>query len=78
VFAETALQNEQVVVAREFRLVDRQGKTHAALKFSPSSGPSLAMIDESGNVRAALGLEKDETPFLGMLGKNGRPIWKAP
>lgn len=78
VFAETALQNEQVVVAREFRLVDRQGKTRAALKFSPSSGPSLAMIDESGKARAALGLLGDGTPFLGMLDKNGQSLWKAP
>lgn len=78
VFAETAQQNEKVVVAGEFRLVDKQGKTHAVLKFSPSSGPSLAMIDESGRARAALGLLGDGTPFFGMLDKNGEPLWKAP
>jgi hypothetical protein len=78
VFAETAQQNEQVVVAREFRLVDKRGKTRAVLRFSPGGGPSLAMIDENGKVRAAFGLVKDGTPFLGMLDKNGQPFWRAP
>jgi len=78
VFAEMAKQNEQVVAAREFRLVDKRGKTRAVLRFFSSHGPSLAMIDESGRVRAALGLVKDGGPFLGMLDKNGEPIWKAP
>lgn len=78
VFAETAQQNEQVVVAREFRLVDKRGKTRAVLRFSPIGGASLAMLDASGKVRAAFGLVKDGTPFLGMLDKNGQPFWKAP
>lgn len=78
VFAETAWQNAQVVVAGEFRLVDKGGKTCALLRFCPNNGPTLAIIDEGGNVRAAFGLEKDGTPFLGMLGKEKEPIWKAP
>jgi|GEM_PF-1268952 len=78
VFAETAQQNEQVVVAREFRLVDKRGKTRAVLRFSPIGGARLAMLDASAKVRAAFGLVKDGTPFLGMLDKNGQPFWKAP
>ena len=78
IFAQAARQDEQVVVAGEFGLVDKQGKTRAVLKFSPGTGPILAMIDEGDNVRAALGLVKDGSPFLGMLDQNGEHIWKAP
>ena len=66
----------EVIRAKKFAVVDKDGKPRAFLSLAPSGEPSLALFDQNGKTRAALGLVEGE-PHLGLLDQNGKVIWKA-
>ncbi len=63
---------QKVLCAQEFRLVDQNGKTLAALEMR-ENGPGLAILDQSGNDRAVLAVSSDGIPALGLMDKDGKP-----
>lgn len=53
---EPAKSEAKAITAEEFRLVDKAGKTRAALTFSSDGEPYLALLDGNDNQRVWLGI----------------------
>ncbi len=56
---EPAGEVPAVVSAKEFRLIDQQGHTRAALSFNDEGQPVLTMRDEFDTARVRVGISKD-------------------
>ncbi len=63
----------EVVKARNFLLVDENGKTRAALEMIGDES-SLVLSDKSGKERATLKVDNDFGPDLRMLDENGKTL----
>jgi len=50
----TRAQDQDVQVAREFRLVDAEGRLRATLGFGETGGPGITFFDRTGQPRAML------------------------
>jgi len=64
-------QNQRVVEAEEFRLVDESGELRAMLKLVEGK-PVLDFYDEKGVLRAVLGMVVEGLPGLGLYDENGK------
>lgn len=74
-FAKKASGRPPVVSAREFRLVDDDGKTRARLHLIPKvGGSSLTLMDEEGRKRLELSLNAKGEPRLTFKDPEGRDI----
>lgn len=62
-------QHEKVIIAQEFRLVDKDGKTLGRFGLSEVGGPRLVLSDENGLPRAMLSLSSGN-PVLSLHGKD--------
>ncbi len=63
--AEKSSQHEKAFVAREFHLVDTDGKTRAIFGFTSQVGqPGLWLIDNNGKTRVSLILDPKQQPAL--------------
>ena len=60
-----------IIRARSFELVDKDGKLRAGLGLSDYGGPSLFLYDKNGKNRAGLGLA-DGVPILMIRDKDGK------
>jgi len=56
---EPAGEVPAVVSAKEFRLIDRQGRTRAALSFNDEGQPFLQMRDEFETERVRVGISRE-------------------
>jgi hypothetical protein len=56
---EPAREVPAVVSAKEFRLIDRQGHTRAALSFNEDGQPFLQMRDEFDTERVRVGISRE-------------------
>ncbi len=65
------------VVAREFKLVDSEGRVRAELGI-PFGEPVLFLYDRAGKPRAWLTLDSQGNPRLMFVDKNDAPLWQAP
>ena len=65
----TPPSDNQIISARQFSVVDEQGRTRAALSAG-KGGPALTLLDVNGKYRAVLGLG-DDGPLLSMIGSHG-------
>ncbi len=63
-------RGRKIVEAEGFRLVDKEGKTRAALGLGNDGYPSLRLYDAAGVGRAELHLGDNGTPSLTLLGDN--------
>jgi hypothetical protein len=64
-FAQKAPLHQQIIVAKEFRLVDEQEKTRAILGLTSQVGqPGLWLRDKNGRVRVSLILDPKQQPAL--------------
>ncbi|MBU4272302.1 MAG: hypothetical protein KKE86_14320 [Planctomycetes bacterium] len=61
----------EIVTAREFRLVDAQGRLRAKL-VTDKEGSGLVLADEKGQARASLAV-KEEGPWLVLIDEKGKP-----
>ncbi|GBC92882.1 hypothetical protein HRbin15_01359 [bacterium HR15] len=68
---------QESVVAREFKLVDRDGNVRAELSI-PFGDPVLFLYDRTGKPRAWLTLDREGNPRMMFVDKNDMPIWQAP
>src|SRR5438128_222844 len=59
----------KVVMAEEFRLVDKEGNTRAVLELDDKGDPHLGFFDKKDKLRASLALH-DGQSFLELLDKN--------
>lgn len=82
--AEEKAQSQRVLVAREFRLVDDNGKTIAVLGGRPGKAPFLPILPdlrfygEDGELRIFVGLMPGDKPIISLSGAGREVIWKAP
>ncbi|UCG11081.1 MAG: hypothetical protein JSU72_10975 [Deltaproteobacteria bacterium] len=74
----------QKVVAREFRLVDDNGKTIAILGGRPGKepflpiAPDLRFYGKDGELRILVGLMPGDNPVIVLSDADRDVIWKAP
>ncbi|MEN3002488.1 MAG: hypothetical protein ABDI19_11690 [Armatimonadota bacterium] len=68
---------QESVVAREFKLVDREGNVRAELSL-PFGEPVLFLYDRSGKPRAWLTLDREGNPRMMFVDAKDMPIWQAP
>lgn len=68
---------QESVVAREFKLVDRDGNVRAELSI-PFGDPVLFLYDRAGKPRAWLTLDREGNPRIMFVDKNDAPVWQAP
>lgn len=61
----------KVLTAQEFRLVDKDGKTRAALAVKADGSPGLLLYDGDGKVRAALRVRSDGSAALSLHDPDG-------
>lgn len=62
--------SSEVVTAREFRLVDKDGNTRIAMSIDDNNEPGIRLYDRSGQVRAQLDTWQ-QTPSLILNGPDG-------
>ncbi|MFA5032550.1 MAG: hypothetical protein WC614_05975 [bacterium] len=70
-FCGAKTSNNKVIEAQEFRVVDRNGKSHAILGILRDGNPELVFWDENGQNRAALYIT-DGVPGLTLRDENGK------
>ncbi len=63
---------QQVVTAREFRLVDQSGNSRATLQTNMYGMPQLMLWDQRQQPRAVLALQSDGSPQFDLVGTDGR------
>jgi len=84
VLAEEKSQAQRVLVAREFRLVDDNGKTIAILGGRPGKepflpiAPDLRFYGRNGELRIFVGLMPGDKPVIVLSDAGREVIWKAP
>ncbi|UCE83012.1 MAG: hypothetical protein JSV47_00240 [Deltaproteobacteria bacterium] len=82
--AQESFQPEEFVSAREFRLVDENGKTLAVLGGHPGKEPflpiepALRFYDQDGELLLLLGLVPGNKPKLALFNGHGKIIWETP
>ncbi len=67
----------EVVKARQFQLVDTEGRVRAELGL-PFGEPTLFLYDKEGRPRAWLTLERDGNPRIMFVDKDDQSLWQAP
>lgn len=67
-----AAAEPQIVRASRFELVDRSGRTVAALGRNQTGEVVLTFDGAGGRELAAFGLHHDRSPFLNLMGKDGK------
>jgi hypothetical protein len=84
VLARESFQPEEFVSAKEFRLVDANGKTLAILGGHPGKEPflpiepALRFYDNNGELVVLLGLVPRNRPKLALFDGHGKTIWETP
>jgi hypothetical protein len=84
VLARESFQPEEFVSAKEFRLVDANGKTLAILGGHPGKEPflpiepALRFYDNNGELVVLLGLVPSNKPKLALFDGHGKTIWETP
>lgn len=84
VLARESFQPEEFVSAKEFRLVDANGKTLAVLGGHPGKEPflpiepALRFYDNNGELVVLLGLVPSNKPKLALFDGHGKTIWETP
>ena len=84
VLARESFQPNEFVSAKEFRLVDANGKTLAVLGGHPGKEPflpiepALRFYDNSGELVVLLGLVPGNKPKLALFDGHGKIIWETP
>jgi hypothetical protein len=68
---------EKVISASAFNLVDKQGKIRGQWGFAKEGPPGFWIMDEKGIARIVMGLYPDGTAHLGLQDKQGRMIQLA-
>ena len=82
--ARESFQPKEFVSAREFRLVDGNGKTLAVLGGHPGKEPflpiepALRFYDQDGELVILLGLVPGNKPKLALFDAHGKTIWETP
>ena len=82
--ARESFQPEEFVSAREFRLIDENGKTVAVLGGHPGKEPflpiepALRFYDNNGELVVLLGLVPGNKPKLALFDGHGKTIWETP
>ncbi|MGD8372840.1 MAG: hypothetical protein PVG64_03050 [Syntrophobacterales bacterium] len=84
VLARESFRPEEFVSAKEFRLVDENGRTLAVLGGHPGKEPflpiepALRFYDKSGELVVLLGLVPSNKPKLALFDGHGKTIWETP
>ena len=84
VLARESFQPEEFVSAKEFRLVDANGRTLAVLGGHPGKEPflpiepALRFYDNNGELVILLGLVPSSKPKLALFDGHGKTIWETP
>jgi predicted cobalt transporter CbtA len=84
VLAQESFRPEEFVSAKEFRLVDANGKTLAVLGGHPGKEPflpiepALRFYDNNGELVVLLGLVPGNKPKLALFDGHGKTIWETP
>jgi hypothetical protein len=84
VLAREGFQPEQYVSAKEFRLVDENGRTLAVLGGHPGKEPflpiepALRFYDDNGELVVLLGLVPSNKPKLALFDGHGKTMWETP
>ena len=63
---------DKVIMAREFRLIDSQGKTRGLFSLEAGGSPVIALFDAKGKNRGSFGLLADGSPFFGLYAAQGK------
>ncbi|MCX7688661.1 MAG: hypothetical protein N2045_11885 [Fimbriimonadales bacterium] len=75
--AQRAPRVAERVDARQFRLIDSEGRVRAELGM-PFGEPALFLYDREGNARAWILLDAEGNPKAMFASKEGSPLWQAP
>ena len=84
VLARESFRPEEFVSAKEFRLVDKNGRTLAVLGGHPGKEPflpiepALRFYDQDGELLLLLGLVPNNKPKLALFDGHGKTIWETP
>jgi hypothetical protein len=84
VLARESFRPEEFVSAKEFRLVDENGRTLAVLGGHPGKEPflpiepALRFYDQDGELLLLLGLVPNNKPKLALFDGHGKTIWETP
>jgi hypothetical protein len=84
VLAQESFRPDEFVSAKEFRLVDANGKTLAVLGGHPGKEPflpiepALRFFDNNGELVVLLGLVPSNKPKLALFDGHGKTIWETP
>jgi len=84
VLARESFKPKEFVSAKEFRLVDENGRTLAVLGGHPGKEPflpiepALRFYDNNGELVLLLGLVPSNTPKLALFDGQGKTIWETP
>lgn len=65
-------KHEKVIEAKEFHVVDEEGRTHAELSLLNNRLPVLRLFDKEAKIRVALGVLPNGTPGLAFYDKGGK------
>ncbi len=82
--ARESFQPSEFVSAKEFRLVDANGKTLAVLGGHPGKEPflpiepALRFYGNNGELFIILGLVPGNKPKLALFDQHGQTIWETP
>lgn len=82
--ARESFQPEESVSAKEFRLLDANGRTLAILGGHPGKEPflpiepALRFYDDNGKLVLLLGLVPSNKPKLALFDAQGKTIWETP
>ncbi len=63
----------KVIIAQEFRLVDKAGATRATLQTQPEGSPGIVLYDKSGKVRVTLQVRPDGSSLLAFHDAMSKP-----
>jgi len=84
VLARESFKPEEFVRAKEFRLVDENGRTLAVLGGHPGKEPflpiepALRFYDNNGELVLLLGLVPGNRPKLALFDGQGKTMWETP
>ena len=69
--AQGTKQHERVVIAEEFRLVDKEDNLRGIMGFSDNGGPELSLYDKGGTTRINMALSDYGEPMLSLSDEDG-------
>ncbi len=84
VLARESFKPKEFVSAKEFRLVDENGRTLAVLGGHPGKEPflpiepALRFYDNNGELVLLLGLVPSNKPKLALFDGQGKTLWETP